>query len=38
MKYQEIADELNLSLKTVENQMRIALQKLREDLKYYLAS
>lgn len=35
MKYQQIADHLNLSLKTVENQMGIALQKLREDLKTY---
>jgi RNA polymerase sigma-70 factor (ECF subfamily) len=38
MKYQEIADHLNLSLKTVENQMGIALQKLREDLTNYLAA
>lgn len=30
--YEEIAEELNLSKKTVENQMRIALKKLRESL------
>jgi RNA polymerase sigma-70 factor, ECF subfamily len=36
LKYQEIADTLGLSLKTVENQMGIALQKLRDDLKEYL--
>jgi len=36
LKYQEIADTLNLSLKTVENQMGIALEKLREDLKPFL--
>jgi RNA polymerase sigma-70 factor (ECF subfamily) len=37
LKYQEIADTLNLSLKTVENQMGIALQKLREELKPFLS-
>jgi RNA polymerase sigma-70 factor, ECF subfamily len=36
LKYQEIADTLNLSLKTVENQMGIALEKLREDLKSFI--
>lgn len=36
MKYQEIADALEISLKTVENQMGIALQKLRDDLKPFL--
>lgn len=36
LKYQEIADSLDLSIKTVENQMGIALEKLREDLKPYL--
>ncbi|HEY4656301.1 MAG TPA: sigma factor-like helix-turn-helix DNA-binding protein, partial [Cyclobacteriaceae bacterium] len=36
LKYQEIASALNLSLKTVENQMGIALQKLREELKPYV--
>lgn len=38
--YREIADEMDLSLKTIENQMSIALKKLREslasDLKNYL--
>ncbi|XOV94164.1 MAG: RNA polymerase sigma-70 factor [Bacteroidota bacterium] len=38
--YKEIAEELELSVKTVENQMSIALKKLREalevDLKNYL--
>jgi RNA polymerase sigma-70 factor (ECF subfamily) len=37
LKYQEIADALGLSLKTVENQMGIALEKLRDDLKPFLA-
>ena len=36
MKYQQIADTLDLSLKTVENQMGIALEKLRQDLKPFL--
>ncbi len=36
MKYQEIADTLGLSIKTVENQMGIALKKLREDLEPYI--
>ena len=36
MKYQEIADSLEISVKTVENQMGIALEKLREQLKPYL--
>lgn len=36
LKYQEIADTLNLSLKTVENQMGIALEKLREELKTFI--
>ncbi len=40
MTYAEIAEELELSVKTVENQMSIALKKLREslesDLKNYL--
>ncbi len=31
--YEEIAEELDLSKKTVENQMSIALKKLRESLK-----
>ncbi len=33
MKYREIADKLNLSPKTVENQMGIAFRKIREGLK-----
>jgi RNA polymerase sigma-70 factor (ECF subfamily) len=36
LKYQEIADTLEISLKTVENQMGIALQKLREELKPFI--
>lgn len=37
LKYQEIADELHLSIKTVENQMGKALKALREKaLKVYL--
>ncbi len=36
MKYQEIADTMGLSVKTVENQMGIALKKLREDLEPFL--
>ncbi len=36
-KYQEIADELNISIKTVENQMAKALKALREvAVKIYL--
>jgi RNA polymerase sigma-70 factor, ECF subfamily len=36
MKYREIAEYLEISVKTVENQMGIALGKLREELKPYL--
>jgi RNA polymerase sigma-70 factor (ECF subfamily) len=36
LKYQQIADTLGLSIKTVENQMGIALQKLRDELKPFL--
>lgn len=35
-KYREIANELNLSINTIENQMAIALKKLRAELKDYL--
>lgn len=36
LKYKEIADQLNLSVKTVENQMGKALKIMREQLKEYL--
>jgi len=36
MKYQQIADHLEISIKTVENQMGKALQMLRERLKPFL--
>lgn len=36
LKYAEIADQLNLSIKTVENQMGKALKIMREQLKDYL--
>lgn len=36
MKYQEIADQLNLSTNTVSNQISIALKKLKVELKDYL--
>jgi len=36
LKYQEIADQLNLSIKTVENQMGKALKIMRVQLKEYL--
>ena len=35
-KYKEIAEELHISPSTVENQMGIALRKLREQLKDYI--
>ncbi len=35
-KYKEIAEELNLSVNTVEGQISIELKKLREELKDYL--
>jgi len=35
-KYREIADELDISINTVENQMAIALKKLRVELKDFL--
>lgn len=36
LKYQEIADELGISVKTVENQMGKALKIMKEHLKDYL--
>lgn len=36
MKYREIAEYLEISVKTVENQVGIALSKLRESLRPYL--
>jgi RNA polymerase sigma-70 factor (ECF subfamily) len=36
MKYQEIADHLGISVKTVEHQMGIALSKLRDYLRPFL--
>ena len=36
LKYAEIADQLNISVKTVENQMGKALRVMREQLKDYL--
>lgn len=38
MSYQEIADELGISIKTVENQIVRALRLLRETLKPYMES
>lgn len=35
-KYKEIADTMGVSVKTVENQMGIALKRIREDLAPYL--
>ena len=35
-KQKEIAAELNISLKTVENQMAIAYKKIKGELKAYL--
>lgn len=37
LKYQQIADQLELSVKTVENQMGKALKHMRERLKGYLS-
>jgi RNA polymerase sigma-70 factor (ECF subfamily) len=36
MKYKEIAQKLDISVNTVENQMSIALRKLKVSLKQYL--
>lgn len=38
LKYAEIAQELNISVKTVENQMGKALKIMREQLKEYLVA
>jgi RNA polymerase sigma-70 factor, ECF subfamily len=35
LKYREIAEKLNLSIKTVEAQMGLAIKSLRENLKDY---
>lgn len=35
LKYREIAEQLNISIKTVETQMTLALKQLRESLKEY---
>ena len=35
LKYQEIADKLNISVKTVETQITLALKTLRDKLKNY---
>jgi RNA polymerase sigma-70 factor (ECF subfamily) len=37
LKYSEIADQLGISVKTVENQMSKALKILRERLAHYLS-
>lgn len=36
MKYKQIADHLNISVKTVENQMSIALERIREHIKQFI--
>jgi RNA polymerase sigma-70 factor, ECF subfamily len=36
LKYQEIADQLEISIKTVENHMGKALKIMREQLRDYL--
>jgi RNA polymerase sigma-70 factor, ECF subfamily len=36
LKYKQIAEHLDVSVKTVENQMSIALEKLRKDLEPYI--
>ena len=38
LKYKEIAEQLNISVKTVENQMGSAIKQLRIDLAEYLLS
>ncbi len=37
MKYKQIATYLDVSEKTVENQMGIALKRMREDLKHHIS-
>lgn len=37
MKYKEIAEHLGISVKTVENQMGIALKKMRQELSPYIS-
>ena len=37
LKYREISENLNISVNTVENQMSIALKKLRIKLKDYIS-
>jgi RNA polymerase sigma-70 factor (family 1) len=37
LSYQEISEKLQVSVNTVKTQIKIALQKLREDLKDYLS-
>ena len=36
LKYKEVAELLNLSLKTIENQMTIALKKITESIRFHL--
>jgi RNA polymerase sigma-70 factor (family 1) len=38
LKYKEVAELLNLSLKTVENQMTIALKKISESIRFDLST
>ena len=35
LKYKEIAEKMNISVKTVETQMGLALKQLREQLREY---
>ena len=37
LKYQEIADKLNISINTVKYHMKSALAKLKDDLGKYLS-
>lgn len=36
LKYKEVAELLNLSLKTIENQMTIALKKISDSIRFHL--